>query len=291
MGVLLEAHNIAQVSINLVNFTVTPPHVAFEEVKRQAATLGVEVTGSEIVGLTPLEALRMAGAFYAPGVTDDETACGIGRRKARPEPAGAIRSDEEDHRVSTLLREGRSMATRKTMHAFLDEVASSSPAPGGGSVAALAGALGAALTSMVCNLTVGKKKYADVEDEMKKVLEQSEHLRVQFTELIERDTTAFNKVMEAITLPKDTDPQKALRSAAIREATKEATLVPLEVMKHCIDALALAQAVASKGNANSVSDAGVSRVHAACGPGKRGTECADQSERAERSRVRRMEAG
>lgn len=149
------------------------------------------------------------------------------------------------------------MATRKTMRTFLDEVASSSPAPGGGSVAALAGALGAALTSMVGNLTTGKKKYADVEEEMKKVVEQSEHLREQFTELIERDTAAFNKVMEAFALPKDTDPQKALRAAAIREATKEATLVPLEVMKHCIDALALARAVASKGNANSVSDAGV----------------------------------
>jgi methenyltetrahydrofolate cyclohydrolase len=157
------------------------------------------------------------------------------------------------------------MATRKTMHAFLDEVASSSPAPGGGSVAALSGALGAALTSMVCNLTIGKKKYADVDDEMKKVLEQSEHLREQFTTMIERDTQAFNKVVEAIALPKDTDPQKALRAAAIREATKEATLVPLEVMKHCIDALALAQDVASKGNVNSVSDAGVSAymLHAA----------------------------
>jgi methenyltetrahydrofolate cyclohydrolase len=157
------------------------------------------------------------------------------------------------------------MATRKTMRAFLDEVASSSPAPGGGSVAALSGALGAALTSMVCNLTVGKKKYADVDDEMKNVLAQSEHLREQFTTLIDRDTQAFNKVMEAIALPKDTDPQKALRAAAIREATKEATLVPLEVMKHCIDALALAQAVVSKGNANSVSDAGVSAymLHAA----------------------------
>lgn len=157
------------------------------------------------------------------------------------------------------------MATRKTMHAFLEDVASSSPAPGGGSVAALSGALGSALTSMVCNLTIGKKKYADVDDEMKKVLEQSEHLREQFTTLIDRDTQAFNKVMEAITLPKDTDPQKALRAAAIREATKEATLVPLEVMKHCIDALALAQAVVSKGNVNSVSDAGVSAymLHAA----------------------------
>ncbi len=154
---------------------------------------------------------------------------------------------------------------RKSLNAFLDELASSSPAPGGGSVAALSGALGAALTSMVCNLTVGKKKYADVEDELKNVLVQSEHLREQFTELIERDTVAFNKVMEAFALPKETEPQKALRAAAIREATKEATLVPLEVMKHCIDALALAQTVAAKGNANSVTDAGVSALmlHAA----------------------------
>jgi formiminotetrahydrofolate cyclodeaminase len=157
------------------------------------------------------------------------------------------------------------MPSRRTLNAFLDELASSSPAPGGGSVAALAGAAGAALTSMVCALTIGKKKYADVESDMKKILEQSEQLRSQFTELIDRDTQAFNKVMEAIALPKDTDPQKALRAAAIRGATKEATMVPLEVMKHCIDALALAQSVASKGNVNSISDAGVSglMLHAA----------------------------
>jgi len=147
-----------------------------------------------------------------------------------------------------------------TMQAFLDTLASSSPAPGGGSVAALSGALGTALTSMVCHLTVGKKKYAEVEEEMNKVLDQAEALRVQFAELIDKDTVAFNKVMEAYALPKETEPQKALRNAAIREATKEATLVPLEVMKHCIDALALAQQVASKGNANAVSDAGVSAL-------------------------------
>lgn len=157
------------------------------------------------------------------------------------------------------------MSEKKTVAAFLDELASSSPAPGGGSVAALSAALGAALTSMVCNLTIGKKKYADVEADMKKVLAQSEDLRSQFKALIDKDTAAFNKVMEAYGLPKETEPQKALRSAAIREATKEATLVPLEVMKHCIDALALAQQVASAGNVNSVSDAGVSALmlHAA----------------------------
>ena len=152
------------------------------------------------------------------------------------------------------------MLTSKTVRGFLDELASNSPAPGGGSVAALAGALGAALSSMVCNLTVGKKKYANNETEVKAVLVQSEDLRKLFTELIDKDTDAFNKVMEAYSLPKDSDAQKALRSSAIQASTKEATLVPLEVMKHVIDALALTKIVAEKGNENSSSDAGVSAL-------------------------------
>ncbi len=158
------------------------------------------------------------------------------------------------------------MPTKKTLTGFLDELASSSPAPGGGSVAALAGALGAALTSMVCNLTIGKKKYMDVEEDMTKILKDAEDLRAQFTTLIDKDTDAFNKVMEAFGLPKENDAQKALRGAAITAATKEATMVPLEVMKHCIDGLALAQKVAANGNKNSVSDAGVSALmlHAGC---------------------------
>jgi glutamate formiminotransferase/formiminotetrahydrofolate cyclodeaminase len=158
------------------------------------------------------------------------------------------------------------MPTKKNLNGFLDELASSSPAPGGGSVAALAGALGAALTAMVCNLTIGKKKYGSVEAEMKKILKEAEELRARFTLLIDMDTDAFNKVMEAFGLPKDNDAQKALRDAAIAAATKEATMVPLEVMKHCIDALALAQNVAANGNRNSISDAGVSALmlHAAC---------------------------
>ena len=158
------------------------------------------------------------------------------------------------------------MPSKRTLNMFLDELASSSPAPGGGSVAALSGALGAALISMVCNLTIGKKKYADVEADMRKIAQQSEELRHQFTVLVDKDAVAFGKVMEAYSLPKDTDPQKALRGAAVREATKEATLVPLEVMKHCIDALALAQQVASRGNLRSISDAGVGALmlHTAC---------------------------
>jgi formiminotetrahydrofolate cyclodeaminase len=158
------------------------------------------------------------------------------------------------------------MLTEKTLSQFLNELASNSPAPGGGSVASLAGALGAALTTMVCNLTVGKKKYASVEGEMKGIVPRSEELRRQFTRLIDQDTDAFNKVMEAYGLPKESQDQMALRSAAIQEATKEAALVPLEVMKHSIDGMALAKIAAEKGNVNSVSDAGVSALmlHAAC---------------------------
>lgn len=158
------------------------------------------------------------------------------------------------------------MLTEKTVSKFLDELASHSPAPGGGSVASLAGALGSALTTMVCNLTIGKKKYAGVEEEFKNLLPRSEELRRQFTRLIDQDTDAFTKVMEAYGLPKDSEDQKALRNAAIQGATKEATLIPLEVMKHTIDAMALAKAVAEKGNVNSVSDAGVSALmlHSAC---------------------------
>ena len=157
------------------------------------------------------------------------------------------------------------MLTEKTISKFLDELASNSPAPGGGSVAALSGSLGAALTSMVCNLTIGKKKYLDVGLEMKNILAKAEELRKTFTLLIDQDTEAFNKVMEAYGFPKETDDQKALRSAAIQAATKEAALVPLRVMKHVIDGLALVKVVAEKGNTNSISDAGVSALmlHAA----------------------------
>lgn len=157
------------------------------------------------------------------------------------------------------------MLIDKTVTKFLDELASNSPAPGGGSVAALSGALGAALISMVCSLTIGKKKYLDVEPEIKNILTKSEELRQSFISLVERDTDAFNKVMEAFSLPKETEDQKALRTAAIQGATKEAALVPLRVMKLVVDALALAKGVAEKGNINSVSDAGVGALmlHAA----------------------------
>lgn len=148
----------------------------------------------------------------------------------------------------------------KNISEFLNELASSSPAPGGGSVSALAGALGSALVSMVSSLTIGKKKYAEVEGEMKSVLVESEKLRAKLTSLVDRDTDAFNLVMSAFGMPKETDDQKNARTAAIESATKEATMVPLDVMHVCLDVVALSETVARKGNTNALSDAGVSAL-------------------------------
>ena len=150
------------------------------------------------------------------------------------------------------------MLTTKTVNQFLDEVASNSPAPGGGSVSALAGSLGAALTSMVCRLTIGKKKYADVQSKMESVLKKSEDLRAKLTSVIDEDTVAFGKVMAAFGMAKESEDQKTQRNKAIQEATKTAILVPLKLMSLCEEGLGLARIVAEKGNKNSLSDAGVS---------------------------------
>ena len=152
------------------------------------------------------------------------------------------------------------MITSLSVTDFLDELASSSPAPGGGSVSALAASLGAALTSMVCRLTIGKKKYSDVQGEMEKVLKQSEELRAQFNAIIDEDTAAFNKIMAAYGLPKDTEEQKVKRTAEIQKATKTATLVPLRLIELCIKALELVKIIVEKGNQNSLSDAGVAAL-------------------------------
>lgn len=143
---------------------------------------------------------------------------------------------------------------------FLNVTASDSPTPGGGSASALAASLGAALTSMVCRLTIGKKKYADVQSEMEAVLKKSEVLRAKLTAMIDEDAAAFNKVMTAFGLPKETEEQKTQRSAAIQEATKSATLVPIKLMEQCTEALELVKVVARKGNQNSLSDAGVAVI-------------------------------
>ena len=155
--------------------------------------------------------------------------------------------------------------TDKPVTTFLDELASDAPAPGGGSVAALSGALGAALVSMVCNLTVGKKKYADVQDDIKALLDQSEALRKGFVELLEDDVRVFTEVSKAMKMPRDTEEQKAARAEAMDKALKAATGVPMRVAENCVKVIDLCRPAAEKGNVNAVSDAGVAVLMAEAG--------------------------
>lgn len=152
------------------------------------------------------------------------------------------------------------MTKDQSIQQFLDELASKSATPGGGSAAAIMGAMGAALVSMVCNLTVGKKNYEAVEAEMQKMLEQAENLRARLTDMIRADVEVFDQVMGAYGLPKDTDAQKQARSEAIQVALKAATDVPLECVKACAEVVRLSRSVAEQGNRNVVSDAGVAVV-------------------------------
>ncbi|MGH8487663.1 MAG: methenyltetrahydrofolate cyclohydrolase [Gammaproteobacteria bacterium] len=149
------------------------------------------------------------------------------------------------------------MIKDKPIQAFLDELASKSSTPGGGSAAAIMGAMGAALVSMVCNLTIGKQNYLDVEDDMKDVLHRAEELRERLTDMVRADVEVFDRVMAAYGLPKETDAQKTARSEAIQSALRAATEVPLNCARACSEAIALSQRVAEKGNRNVISDAGV----------------------------------
>ena len=157
------------------------------------------------------------------------------------------------------------MATGETIGKFLDELASAAPTPGGGGAAAIAGAMGAALVSMVCNLTIGKKKYVEVEAELKDVLARSEALRGELTGMIQDDVEAFDAVMGAYGLPKETDEDKAKRKDAIQAALKTATDVPLACCRACRKVIDLAEITADKGNLNVISDAGVAVLSAFAG--------------------------
>ena len=157
------------------------------------------------------------------------------------------------------------MLTENPVITFLDELASSAPAPGGGSVAALSGALGAALISMVCNLTVGKEKYADVQEDIQALLAQSEALRKELVELLEADVQVYTEVSKAMKMPRATDEEKAARTAAMQKALQAATGVPMQVAEACVQVMDLCQPTAEKGNVNAVSDVGVAVLMAEAG--------------------------
>ncbi len=260
VGWFIPAYERAQVSINLVDTGVTKPHQAFEACDAAARDRGARATGSELVGLIPESDLLAAGRFYlrragqSAGVPRRhllETAIqSLGLRELAPfDPA------EKVIEYQAGLTDGPLVSL--TNRAFVDELSTDSPAPGGGSVAALCAAQGAALCAMVANLTVGKKKYAGVQERMKDLAEEAQELKDFFLAAIDDDTAAFNAVMAAFALPKATPAETAARDAAIAAATLRATLVPLSVLEHVPPALALAGEVATGGNANSLSDAGV----------------------------------
>jgi glutamate formiminotransferase/formiminotetrahydrofolate cyclodeaminase len=258
--------NIAQVSMNLLNYREVNLHDAFEAVQEEAEKLGAKATGSEIVGLVPKESLILAGKFYSKKdglkITDEEELVALAIDKLGLSELYPFKPEEKV--IEYMVEETGPLASMK-VNGFLSELASSSPAPGGGSVAALAGGLGAALSSMVCNLTVGKEKYADVQEEIKEVLKKSEKLRKELTKLIDKDTEAFNDVMKAFKMPKETEEQKKKRSEAIQEGYKTAASVPLETARTCEKILDIAIVIAKKGNQNSITDSAVSALMAQAG--------------------------
>ncbi|HOP08073.1 MAG TPA: glutamate formimidoyltransferase [candidate division Zixibacteria bacterium] len=236
LGFEIKERDQVQISMNLVNYPQTPIFRVFETIKSEAARYGVNVTSSEIVGLVPSDAMLDVADFYL-----------------RLENFTPLQVLENKLAAAGGVGGGGSAAGES----FYEEVASSSPAPGGGSVAASAGALSAALTSMVCRLTVGKKAYAAVKGEMGEIRDIGDRLRAELTKLIDTDKEAFNKVMEAFKLPTGEE-----RDAAVEKATKHAAEVPLTVMKKAREVLSLTRSVAEKGNTNSITDAGVAGLMA-----------------------------
>ena len=265
-GGMMYDENVAQVSMNILNYRKVNLHHVFETVKEEAEKLGAKATGSEIVGLLPKESLTLAGEFYAKkdglNISDEEELVALAIEKLGLSELYPFKPEEKV--IEYMIEETGPLASMK-VNGFLSELASNSPAPGGGSVAALSGSLGAALSSMVCNLTVGKEKYADVQDEIKKALKQSELLRKELIDLIDNDTEAFNDVIKGFKMPKETEEQKKKRSAEIQKGYKKAAQVPLKTAETCEKILDVAKVVAEKGNVNSITDAAVSAIMAKAG--------------------------
>lgn len=262
IGWFIEEYGIAQVSMNITNISVTPVHVAFDEVCNKAQARGIRVTGSEIVGLIPKRVLIDAGKYYLAkqqrslGVSEDELikiavkSMGLDDLKPFNPREKVIEYILEDAQKQKKLVD-------MTCKAFCDETASESPAPGGGSVAAYMGALGAALATMVANLSSHKRGWDDKWEFFSNWAEKGQQLKNELMHLVDEDTRAFNLIMDAFGLPKNTDEEKAIRSKAIQDATLYATRVPLNTMKTAFKAYDVCKAMATEGMTSSTSDVGV----------------------------------
>lgn len=268
VGWYIEDYGIAQISINFTDYKTSPPHLVFEEAIKEASKLGLRVTGSELVGLIPKEALLMAGKYYlkkqgkSPGVPEEElirvAVFSLGLNDVAP-------FDPKKKIIEYQFKEFENSLLNLNLREFANELSMDSPAPGGGSTAALCGALSSSLSSMVSNLTVGKEGYEKVQNKVKRLASEAQMLKDRLLKAVDLDTVAFNSVMDAFKLPKKTDKQKEERNTAIEMATIEATQVPLGVLEDCVEALKLARKAALNGNKNSISDAGVAGLAAQAG--------------------------
>ena len=262
IGWFVKEYGIAQVSMNLTNIEETPVHAAFDACCESAAKRGLRVTGSEIVGMVPKKCLVDAGRYFlrkqkwSEGVSDEEL-IGIAIRSMGLSELRPFDPKEKVIEFKIESAEPKSSLAKMNLREFCNETLSDSPAPGGGSVAALMGALGASLGGMVANLSAGKRGWDDKLEYFSGWAVKAQQLKDELLSLVDEDTAAFNKVMDAFALSKESAEEKAVRSAAIEQATKYAAEVPLKVMETASKSYELLAEMADKGNPASVSDVGV----------------------------------
>ena len=270
IGWYIDEYGIAQVSMNITDIDAVPLHVAYEEVCRAAAARGLKVTGVEIVGLVPKKVLIDAGKFY---LEKQQRSLGISEEEILKIAVKSMSLDDlkpfnpKEKVIEYLMEDEAELAekerlVRMSVKGFAAETASESPAPGGGSISAYMGALGAALATMVANLSAHKRGWDDRWKEFSDVAEKGQALMAELLALVDEDTAAFNRIMDCFSMPKGTAEEKAARAAALEEATLYAASVPLRTMEASLKALPLALEMAQKGNPASASDAGVAALAA-----------------------------
>ncbi len=260
IGWYIEEYGIAQVSMNIVDMNATPLHVAYEEVCRKAEARGVRVTGCEVVGLLPRKVLIDAGKYYlklqkrSTGVSEEELVKIAVRSMSLSDLAPFM---PEERVIEYLIADKSPKLVDMSCKAFAIETASESPAPGGGSVSAYMGALGAALATMVANLSSHKAGWDDRWEYFSDMADKGAAVMNELLSLVDEDTAAFNRIMDVFAMPKETDEEKQARREALERATLYATEVPLRTMKTAVRAFEVIEAMIKDGNPNSVSDAGV----------------------------------
>ena len=261
IGWFIEEYGIAQISINLTNINVTPVHIAFDEACRKANERGLRVTGSELVGLIPLKAMLDAGKYF---LKKQQRSTGISEKELIKLAIKSMGLDEltpfkpEERIIEYMLTDNTAKKLiSMNLSDFADETASESPAPGGGSISAYVGSLGISLATMVANLSSHKTGWDDRWEEFSNWAEKGQKIKDELMKLVDEDTNAFNKIMNAFALPKSSEEEKSIRKKAIQEATKYAIEIPYKVMEYSHQSMEIIKAMAETGNPNSVSDAGV----------------------------------